>query len=403
MDDRMMKISRYMIPAAVMMAAGCSGYIGGIDDSNIRETQIVMVNRSSHSIEVTVNLSELISPSDTIFLEPHNGLWKFTKEGEHHSLHFDNDIMTLIFDGERKISIEGAIFPLGLTHSVNLNDSKGYYNVYDFSDSFCDRLFRQHDYMKVFQMGNLPPSFIDTDSVKVRGSSEGWFLNIYPVPEVREKLKIGKIVRKEAESLDKIVFEEALGEVPCKVTSSDQISIQSRKIASYYSIDALRKTGLAHFGCDFAALTGRESSEMEKFAGQIIYKICSHHSESLDNTEATDAFVKNMPEGTAAIWHMIYGSIMFLLAEADCNPEYLEHSLERAINNNDPDAELWVDDIDFHLISLNKDGEFHCQSGGREILDLFINGTPDEPIFPYSFSVTDFNSGLDAIHIPDIP
>ena len=396
----MMKSTGYIFLAAMMMAAGCEGYIGGIDDSNIRESQIVMVNRSSHEIEVSINRSELISPSDTIFLEPHNGLWKFTTEGEHYNFHFNNDIMTLIFDDDRKICIDGTIF--GVTQSVNLRDSKGIYNVYDFSDTFCDILLRRHDYLKIFQMNNLHPSVIVTDTVKVLGSSEGWFQNIYPVPAVREMLKIGKIVRKEAESLDKIIFEEDLGEVPCKVTSSDKVSIQTRRSVSYFGIETLRKMGLAHFGCDFAALTGRESSEMEKFAGTIFYRICRQYGEGLENTEATGTFVKDLPEGTAAIWQISYGSIMFLLAEADCNPEYLGHSLERAIDGNNPNAELWVDDIDFHLISLNKDGEFHCQSGGREILDLFINGTPDQPIFPYSFSVTDFNLGLDAIHIPDV-
>jgi len=396
----MMKSTRYILLAATMMAAGCESYIGGLDDSNIRESQIVMVNRSSHSIEVSVNQSDLISPEGTIFLGPQNGLWKFTMEGEHHNFHFNNDIMTLIFDGERKISIDGTTF--GMTQSVNLHDSKGVYNVYDFSDTFCDRLFRKHDYLKVFQMNNLPPSFIDTDSVKVRGSSEGWFQNIYPVSGVREKLKIGRIVQKEAGSLDKIVFEEGLGEVPCNVTSSDKVSIQSRGAASYYSIETLRKIGLVHFGCDFAALTGRGSSDMEKFAGTIIYRICRHYAEGMDNTEDTDAFINDMPEGTAAIWQISYGSIMFLLAEADCNPDYMKHSLEKAVNNNDPDTELWVDDIDFHLISLNEAGEFQCQSGGREMLDRFINGSIDQPIFPYSFSVTDFGSGIDAIHIPDI-
>ena len=76
-----MQIPKYISFAFLLMAAGCKGYIGGIDDADIKFSQIVMVNRSSQDIRINVNKSEIVSPQDTIYLEPENGLWKMTREG----------------------------------------------------------------------------------------------------------------------------------------------------------------------------------------------------------------------------------------------------------------------------------------------------------------------------------
>ena len=44
------------------------------------------------------------------------------------------------------------------------------------------------------------------DSLIVEGSSEALFHRIYPVPAVRENLKVGALIAKEAESLDRLRF-----------------------------------------------------------------------------------------------------------------------------------------------------------------------------------------------------
>ncbi|MBQ8170065.1 MAG: hypothetical protein IJZ98_04925 [Bacteroidales bacterium] len=393
-----MKILKYISFAFPLMSVGCKGYIGGIDDADIKFSQIVMVNRSSHEIRVNVSNSKVVSPQDTIYLEPKNGLWKKTKEGQHFDFSLNDGIMTLTFEDGRKVCFD-SVFPYEIENPVNLNDSKGLYNVYEFTDEYCEEIFRHHDQLNTFRLISLPPSMV-RDSVVEEGSTEGWFLNIYPVPAVREKLEIGRIVRNEAESLENIVFES--GKVPCTVNKEEITYIPpSKSRTGYYSSEDLRKIGMAHFGCDFAQLTGK-SQEMEKFAGVITYNITYDYKEELEYTDQTQEFASQMEEGTVAIQHIQYGRLMFLLAEADCNPSYLGSSIERAMRQNDSDKELWVEDIDFHLITLNKEGEFQCQSGGRELLDLFINGMDNQPVHPLYFNLTDFGIGDDVLHIQNI-
>ena len=393
-----MQIPKYISFAFLLMAAGCKGYIGGIDDADIKFSQIVMVNRSSQDIRINVNKSEIVSPQDTIYLEPENGLWKKTREGQHFDFSLTSGIMTLTFEDGRKVCFD-SVFPYEIERPVNLDDSKGLYNVYEFTDEYCEEIFRQHDRLNTFRLTNLPPSMV-RDSVVEEGSSEGWFRNIYPVPEVREKLEIGRIVRTEAESLEEIVFES--GKVPCTV-SKEEISYipPSQSKTGYYSTEDLRKIGLAHFGCDFAQLTGKDQ-KMEKFAGVITYKITYDYAEQLEHMDLTDEFTKEMEEGTAAISYIRYGRLMFLLAEADCNPSFLGSSIESALHRNDPDKELWVEDIDFHLITLDENGEFQCTSGGRELLVTFLNDMDNHPVHPLYFTLTDFGMGDDAIHIQNI-
>ena len=393
-----MQIPKYISFAFLLMAAGCKGYIEGIDDADIKFSQIVMVNRSSQDIRINVNKSEIVSPQDTIYLEPENGLWKKTREGQHFDFSLTSGIMTLTFEDGRKVCFD-SVFPYEIERPVNLDDSKGLYNVYEFTDEYCEEIFRQHDRLNTFRLTNLPPSMV-RDSVVEEGSSEGWFRNIYPVPEVREKLEIGRIVRTEAESLEEIVFES--GKVPCTV-SKEEISYipPSQSKTGYYSTEDLRKIGLAHFGCDFAQLTGKDQ-KMEKFAGVITYKITYDYAEQLEHMDLTDEFTKEMEEGTAAISYIRYGRLMFLLAEADCNPSFLGSSIESALHRNDPDKELWVEDIDFHLITLDENGEFQCTSGGRELLVTFLNDMDNHPVHPLYFTLTDFGMGDDAIHIQNI-
>lgn len=393
-----MQIPKYISFAFLLMAAGCKGYIGGIDDADIKFSQIVMVNRSSQDIRINVNKSEIVSPQDTIYLEPENGLWKKTREGQHFDFSLTSGIMTLTFENGRKVCFD-SVFPYEIESPVNLDDSKGLYNVYEFTDEYCEEIFRQHDRLNTFRLTNLPPSMV-RDSVVEEGSSEGWFRNIYPVPEVREKLEIGRIVRTEAESLEEIVFES--GKVPCTV-SKEEISYipPSQSKTDYYSTEDLRKIGLAHFGCDFAQLTGKDQ-KMEKFAGVITYNITYDYAEQLEHMDLTDEFTKEMEEGTAAISYIRYGRLMFLLAEADCNPSFLGSSIESALHRNDPDKELWVEDIDFHLITLDENGEFQCTSGGRELLVTFLNDMDNQPVHPLYFTLTDFGMGDDAIHIQNI-
>lgn len=51
---------------------------------------------------------------------------------------------------------------------------------------------------------------------------------------------------------------------------------------------------------------------------------------------------------------------------------------------------------------MDEDGEFQCRSGGRELLDIFVNDMALQPVHPIYFALTDFGMGDDAIHIQNI-
>ena len=74
----------------------CNGYIGGFDD-NRTFTQFVFINRSSHEIDILLK-DPTWNEGDTIHIEPHDGLWKHTIEGDHYGSGLD--WAKVIFDGK---------------------------------------------------------------------------------------------------------------------------------------------------------------------------------------------------------------------------------------------------------------------------------------------------------------
>ena len=91
---------------------------------------------------------------------------------------------------------------------------------------------------------------------------------------------------------------------------------------------------------------------------------------------------------------------MFLVAEGDCSPSRLTYLVNKDMGIYDNDHA--TDNIDYHLFTLNENGEFQCKSGGRELVGTYLNGMDEQPVFPIAFTVTDFSGNTTGIHIKDV-
>ena len=74
------------IAAAALTLCGCNRYVGGFDDSYMKYSQMVLMNRSSKDISLVIGNCEWADPMDTVRLEQGNGLWKKTVEKENYYL-----------------------------------------------------------------------------------------------------------------------------------------------------------------------------------------------------------------------------------------------------------------------------------------------------------------------------
>ena len=90
---------------------------------------------------------------------------------------------------------------------------------------------------------------------------------------------------------------------------------------------------------------------------------------------------------------------MILLIEADnsarCAIEHFEYEYmtEKLFDRKD---------IDYHLITLDDNGQFVSTSGGSELLRTYLDGFTAPSIHPIAFSTTDFTDSLSYIHVGDI-
>lgn len=387
-----------------LILCSCKGYIGGFDDGNIEFRQIVLINRSSHEIDFIVKNTKWM-PQDTVHLEPYNGLWKYTDKSEHIHSDMAFNWVQVVFDGKDSFFYDdGHASPIAYNpcRPLRLNDNKGYYNVIEYSDETYDKIKKSFEKMQEFDMFSIKPSLIHEDSLITAGSSEALFKQMYAIPEIWDKLKLGSIISKEAESLDKIcILENDMIKIDNIRTNENTNPIQryNEVAAGYYCLAELSKMGLAHFGYDFATLTGRYSGEMEKFSGVMFTHA---HYNWYEYFEDRDAVILDWSDKNAAIKEIAYGKLMILLVEGNDNCNKIQHTVNRVIYKSGDYENIYLDDFDFYLITRNEDGRFKCCKGGRELLDKYLDCENDEPVLPLYFSVTDFSGTQAYIHINDI-
>lgn len=381
---------------ALLCLCGCrGGFVGGLDDGNMQFGQLVLINRSSHDVSMTFKLYD----NDSIYrvaLEPDGDLWKRTSKEQKYGCSFDWAEVT--FDDGRKICYD--YYPL-LPHNPcfggtrQVHDSRGNYIIYEFSDKAYKEVMDAWKEIQTFEMFSLTPSVV-VDSLCVPGSSEAIFEQLYPVGEVKNHLKLGAAVKTEADRIDLIEFDETRDVIPEKTATrgDHHLTVYQKVKAYYYSIGDLRKMGLAHFGCDFAALTGRGETEMDRFSGIMAVRA---HVDRCEYIDEEDPAFESSPD-LGFIDQIYHGQLMILLAEADCSANALSEHVEHNLLRDLPNEYLIVENVDFYLITLDSDGVFQCVKGGEELVDIYLGEVSGQPIFPIAFTL----AGDAGIHIPDV-
>ena len=406
-----MKRIIYIISGIVLLCS-CNGYIGGMDDSNNEFTQLVFINRSSLDIKVSIDGADWITPQDTIRLKPENGLYKTTKYDSFANFQLQNSIMHVDFGNGREICFDSeSCFPHNPARYTGkqVYDSKGSYIIVEFSDEICEEIFKYHDQQLTFKMGSLPYPNLVVDSLCMEGSSEAHFLRLYATPQTRKSLRLGAVVSTEADSVNEIDFMEDCEFAPDSVEVYDSAFVPEVSSAygiqnSYYSLENLRKFSLAHFGCDFVALTGRAGGQMERFCGLARVSTYIDHQEWFRDREPSEEFLRAYESSggkIAAVSLIAYGNIRILLAEANSSLVWLYYHMLYDVPDGSQSFKI-PEGVEYHLITLDKNGEFTCRSGGEELAHEFESEYDAGIVHPICFSLTDFSSEDTWIHIPDL-
>ena len=392
-----MKTKTYIRFLMLAVLSGCRGFVGGLDDSNVEASQIVFINTSPYDLTLIIDDEDWVGP-DSVKIESEGGLKKYDIELTHNLNYFE--FAELMIEGKGRICYD---FNTELPHnpcrygfSVRLEDTYRNYYVFEFTEDNCNELLQKYDDLKQFQMYSLYPSVIREDTLITEGSSEALFSKIFIVPEAYDEVKIGTLVSKTAESIDKIDFSQQKIEVhQDSIKHYDFNSYVDFGTQSYYCFEDLKKTSLSHFGCDFAALTGRR--EMDRFCGLIF-------SQSKGTVESTDD-LHDIPEDMLSVTRILNGQIMILLAEADCSASVLAENLRRTMMHFDGNfIEKYGKSKNpvFHLITRDEDGRFQSCTGGMELVERYLNGIDNEPSLPLCFEVVNSENKDNYIHINDI-
>ena len=69
---------------SVALLCGCEGFYGTFDDASQELVEIAAINRSSMSVSLNIYGAGWADPEETIFLKPHNGLWKTEESRENY-------------------------------------------------------------------------------------------------------------------------------------------------------------------------------------------------------------------------------------------------------------------------------------------------------------------------------
>ena len=78
----MKKIIYIFISAALL--CGCEEFYGSLDDASQEFVEIAAINRSSMPVCLNVYGADWADPAETIYLKPHNGLWKVEESRENY-------------------------------------------------------------------------------------------------------------------------------------------------------------------------------------------------------------------------------------------------------------------------------------------------------------------------------
>jgi hypothetical protein len=288
-------------------------------------------------------------------------------------------------------------------------DERYQHRIIEFNDENCESLFKKQDSWHLFDISmNFSPSDAVEDLV-VPGSTEGYFTSLFPAGDVKEKLKLGAAVYAEAESIDKVRFVDDLTYQADTLDVSDEVKhrYHQLEIYPYYDLDQLRNLGLTNFGCDFAALTGRPDGKFDSFCGIVQLEVHVGKTEKIcDRTHPEELMAKlaDASEPVCIIDRIEYGNFMILLAEADCSHNNIFIYVTQKLLREDPSGYFYYDDyytpeITFHLITLDENGEFICQTGGEELAEIFYRGYENPTLHPLSYHLTDLTDNTTYMHI----
>ena len=373
--------------------------MGGFDDYNFQYDQLVFINKCSEEVAVIFNNPDWMNPGDTIKLKPENGLWKNKIVADNNQDMHRFDYMQLIFGEDKKICFDTySALPYNPCEfgkpRIQLEDNWTQYVVFEFTDEIRDSILDAHERNKIFHFKIFDYPTRAVDSLLVTGSSEAYLHSLFPVREIRDKLTLGTAIYDEAESIDKIRFAQHLNFKPDSLERNNLSywSTYQNRCNPYYDIDNLRKASLAQFGCDFATLTGRDSAEMEKFSGTAVVRPYFGYSESFSDVDVP----LDLADEVVYVSNITYGNIRILLIESDNSYEYVYIRLRTDLEEFESRT-----DIDYHLITLDENGDFICTSGGTELLHSFLDESEIPSIHPIAFSVTNF-SGDNTVHVNDI-
>ena len=392
-----MKTKIYIGFLMLTFLSGCRGFIGGLDDSNVEASQTVFINTSPYDLTFIIDDEDWMGP-DTVKIESEGGLKKYDIDLTYNLNYFD--YAELSIEGKGRICYD---FNTELPHnpckygfSIRLEDTYRNYYVFEFTKDNCNELLQKYEELKQFEIYSLYPSVVREDTLFTEGSSEALFSQVFIVPEAYDEVGIGTLVSKTAESIDQIGYSRQKIDVhQDSIKHYDFNSYVDFGTQSYYCFEDLKKTSLAHFGCDFAALTGRR--EMDRFCGLIF-------SQSKGTVESTDD-LHDIPEDMLSVTRILNGQIMILLAEADCSASVLAENLRRTMMHFDGNfIEKYGKSKNpvFHLITRDEDGRFQSCTGGMELVERYLNGIDNEPSLPLCFEVVNSENKDNYIHINDI-
>lgn len=413
----MKKIIYILISAALL--SSCEGFYGTFDDASQEFVEIVAINRSSIQVRLNVYGADWVDPEETIYLKPHNGLWKIEESREDYHgqeiLPVRHSVIRADFNkGERVVCLDHfSTLPFKYNPCAEgakeIWDERYQHRIIEFSDKICEGLFASQDALHVFDISmNFSPSDV-VESLVVPGSTEGYFTSLFPAGDVKGKVKLGAAVYAEAGSIDKVRFVEDFSYQADTLDTSSEVKhrYHQLEIYPYYDLEQLRNLGLTNFGCDFAALTGRADDKFDSFCGIVLLGVHVGKTEKICDREHPEDFLarlRSLSEPACIIDQIEYGNFMILLAEADCSHMNIHTYVQQKLLRDDPSDyypyEMYhTPEIKFHLITLDENGSFICQSGGEELAAVFHEGYDTPSLHPLSYHVSDLKDNTTYIHV----
>ena len=411
----MKKLIYIFISAALL--CGCEEFYGSFDDASPEFVEIAAINRSSMPVCLNVYGAYWADPAETIYLKPHNGLWKVEESRENYHgqeiLPIRYSVIRADFNnGERVIYFDNASdLPYNPCKdgAKEIWDERYQHRIIEFNDEKCESIFKKQDSWHLFDISmNFSPSEAVEDRV-VPGSTEGYFTSLFPAGNVKEQLKLGAAVYAEAESIDKVRFVDDLSYHADTLDVSDEVEhrYHQLEIYPYYDLDQLRNLGLTNFGCDFAALTGRPDGKFDSFCGIVQLGVHVGKTERICDREHPEELMEklgNASEPVCIIDRIEYGNFMILLAEANCSHANIFSYVTQKLLREDPSEYysrymFYTPEITFHLITLDDNGEFVCQTGGEELAAIFYKGYENPALHPLSYHLSDLKDNYTYVHI----